>query len=112
MCIRDRAYTANRKTVNYFFEILNVTLTKHNLFNKSHLIWNLDEAGFNYVPKPSKIVSSKEAKRIFQQTTGEQGETMTALLTVSVSAQAGPCLFIFKGLRDVPDDVKSNAKYM
>ena len=32
---------------------------------------------------------------------------MTALLTVSASGQVGPCLLIFKGLRDIPEDVKS-----
>lgn len=105
----NRAYAAKRETMNQFFEVLNAILKKHNLFDKPHLIWNLDEAGFNLVPKPSKIVSPKGSKRIFQQATGERGETTTALLAVNASGQVGPCLLIFKGLRDVPDDVKSKA---
>ena len=105
----NRAHAANRETVNQFFDTLNAALIKHNLLDKPHLIWNLDEAGFNLVPKPSKIVSPKGAKKVFQQATGERGETTTALLTVSASGQAGPCLLIFKGVRDVPEDVKSKA---
>lgn len=105
----NRAHAANRDTINQFFELLHDTLTKHNLFDKPHLIWNLDETGFTLVPKPSKIVSPIGAKRICQQASGERGETTTALLTVSASGQTGPCLLIFKGQRDVPEEIKSKA---
>lgn len=58
------------------------------------------------VRKPVRVVTPKGSKRVYQQTTGERGETTTALLTVSASGQSGPCLLIFKGKKDVPNEIK------
>jgi hypothetical protein len=57
----------------------------------------LDEAGFSYVTKPTKLVTPKGTKRVYPQTTAEKGETVTVSLSVNAAGYWRPRL---SSLRD------------
>lgn len=59
----NRAAASTQEDVNGFYDKLENAVIKHGIQDKSHLWWNLDEAGFSYVTKPAKIVSQKGLKR-------------------------------------------------
>ena len=85
----NRAAATIKESVQDFYFKFEVTLTKHNLKDKSSLIWNSDEFGFSHVTKPGKIIPPDELKHIYQQRT-------TVLPTVHGAGQTGPYLNIFK----------------
>lgn len=103
----NRAEAANKDNIREFHDLLESTIKKYDLQNEPSRIWNMDESGFSFVTKPGKVVSPKGRKRIYQQVTGERGETTTVLPTVNAAGQAGPYLIIFKGQR-LAEELKGN----
>ncbi|KAJ4437339.1 hypothetical protein ANN_17478 [Periplaneta americana] len=99
-----KAAAASQESIDEFYDLLSRTLEKHHLSNEPMKICNMDESGFTFVNKASKVASPKGLKkRVYQQTATERVETTTVLLAVNAAGQVGPCLKIFKGQR-ISDD--------
>lgn len=77
----SRGTAFNQHTVGEFFNLL------RNLIEREHFgpesIYNCDETGVQNVHKPSKIISQKGQKQVSKVTSGERGQTVTVLCTIS-----------------------------
>lgn len=83
--------------INDYFNLLHSTLEKFNLFNRPHLVWNLDETSICTDPSKTKVVGAK-GKPCSRTTGGSGKENITCLVAASASGEKSPPLVIFKGL--------------
>ena len=54
-----RMDAVNRETMNNYFILLHDTLLKNDLLDKPTQVYNVDESGMPFNPRPPKIVSPK-----------------------------------------------------
>lgn len=80
----QRAKVGNQRSLNFYFDELEKVITKYNLKDKPHLIFNVDEKGIqqNHSPKSS---------------------TTTVLGCGSAAGVAIPPFFVFEGIRKRQD---------
>ena len=64
-------------------------------------IWNMDETGVSTVQKPGKIVATKGLRLIGKVTSGERGQTVTAICGMNAAGMYIPPMFIFPRKRMV-----------
>lgn len=83
--------------INEYFQLLQKTLEKLDLFDKPHLIWNLDETSTCTDPSKTKVVGEK-GKPSSRITGGSGKENVTWLAAASAAGTKAPPLIIFKGL--------------
>lgn len=82
--------------IHEYFEMLHNTLVELNLFDKSHLIWNLDETSLCLDPTKTKVVGAIN-KPCSRTTFGSGRENVTVLVAASAAGQKISPLIIFKG---------------
>ena len=90
-----RAKMTSESTVNKYFEDLERCLKKHDLLDKPHLIYNVDEKGVSINHKPPNIVAGADVCP--QSVTSGKGKTVTILGCGSASGVAVPPYFVFPG---------------
>ncbi|XP_060594276.1 uncharacterized protein LOC132748679 [Ruditapes philippinarum] len=92
-----RAKFATRGAVDAYFEELGLVLSKYNLLNKPHRIYNIDEKGLSTEHKPPKVIGGKFSKS--QAVTSGRGKTVTLIGCANGVGQVIPPYFVFPGAR-------------
>ena len=95
-----RAKMTSEITVNTYFQNLQKALIKHNVLDKPHRIFNIDEKGISLDHKAPHIVSCSAGP--LAVTTGKS-KTITILGCGSAGGVAIPPYFVFPGKRMMPD---------
>ncbi|KAJ8297691.1 hypothetical protein KUTeg_024222 [Tegillarca granosa] len=98
-----RAKGASMTTVDSYFKELDQILSKYNLKDSPHLIFNIDESGFMTNNKPPFVVTSSEINFKPQAVTSPRSQTVTVIGAGSASGIAVPPYFVFPGARMMPD---------
>ena len=94
-----RAKSATESAVKNYFEELKSILTKYDLMDKPHCIYNIDEKGMSADHKPPKIIAGKFYKA--QAVTTGKSKTVTMIGCGSAAGQQIPPFFVFPGKRMV-----------
>lgn len=83
-------------TIYGYLELLEKTITKLQLHDKPHMIWNLDESSLSMDPRKSKVVGA--VNKPCSRTISSPGkENTTILLMCNAAGEKAPPLIIFKG---------------
>ncbi len=101
-----RARMASRSLVSEYFTNLEHILQIHNLTDKPHLIFNVDEKGVTIDHKPPSIVASRSYCP--PAVTSGRGQTVTVLGCGNACGMAIPPFFVFPGKR-MNQDLMSGA---
>lgn len=96
-----QAKMVSKETVAGYFKNLEKTLSTHNIHDKPHLIYNIDEKGISIDHNPPSVVS--DSTYCPQAVTSGRGKTITILGGGSASGVAIPPFFIFPGKRMRPE---------
>ncbi len=88
-----RPTTFNRYVVDTFYDNLAVAMDKYKFAPKD--IINVDESGCHTVQTPGKVVNARGQKQVGYITSGERGELVTLVYTVSATGNTIPPMFIF-----------------
>lgn len=94
----SRGTAFNQHTVGEFYNLLGEVLGREQFEPES--IYNCDETGVQTVHKPGKIISRKGQKQVAKATSGERGQTVTVLCTISAIGNSIPPLFVFPRVRE------------
>lgn len=92
----SRATSFNRHNVGMFFENLRCHREVH-VQPTRHI--QCDETGLTTVQKPSKVVTTKNAKQVGGITSAERGQLVTALCTINDVGNSIPPMFVFPRVR-------------
>ncbi|KAJ8048744.1 hypothetical protein HOLleu_01179 [Holothuria leucospilota] len=92
-----RAKATSDETVQSYFPELDRILTKYDIQNKPHLIYNVDETRFQTEHTPSKVVGPRGVK--LNTITSERGQTTTLLACGNAVVKCMSPYFGFKGAR-------------
>ncbi|XP_053402828.1 uncharacterized protein LOC128558062 [Mercenaria mercenaria] len=95
-----RARSATRPAIAQYFNELNKILTKYNLKDKPHCIYNIDEKGLSLEHKPPKIVTGTHYKP--QAVTCGKSKTVTVIGGGNAVGNQVPPFFVFPGVRMLP----------
>ena len=95
-----RIDAVNRETMEQYFAFLHDTLTTHGLLNKPSQIYNVDETGVPFNPRPPKVVAAKgkETKKVRYRSSGRKGQ-ITVVGCASAAGQVIPSMVIFDAAR-------------
>ena len=88
-----RATAFNRYVVDQFYDNLATVTDKYKFAPKD--IFNVDESGCHTVQTPGKVVTARGQKQVGSITSGERGELVTLVYTVSTTGNTIPPMFIF-----------------
>ena len=103
----QRAKSTTSLVVQNYFSELDKVLTKYNLKDKPHLIFNVDEKGITNNHSPPYVVAGNAYN--VQAVTSGKSHTTTILGCGSASGQMIPSYFVFAGQRMMPDLLKDGA---
>ena len=78
-----RATAFNRYVVDQFYDNLATVMDKYKFASKD--IFNVDESGRHTVQTPAKVVTARGQKQVGSITSGEHGELVTLVYTVSAT---------------------------
>ncbi|XP_045195071.2 uncharacterized protein LOC123550708 [Mercenaria mercenaria] len=92
-----RAKMTKESTVMEYFEHLERCISRHDLADKPHLIFNIDEKGLTIDHKPPYVVGSSTST--VQAVTSGKGQTVTMIGCGSASGVSIPPFFVFQGKR-------------
>ena len=86
----------NRETMQDYFTFLKDTLETHDLVSRPAQIYNVDESGVPFNPRPPKVVSEKgrQTKKVRYRCSGRKGQ-ITIVACANVAGQAIPPMVIF-----------------
>ena len=86
----------NRETMQDYFTLLKDTLETHDLVSRPAQIYNVDESGVPFNPRPPKVVSEKgrQTKKVRYRCSGRKGQ-ITIVACANVAGQAIPPMVIF-----------------
>ena len=88
----SRAVGFNRTQVGNFFGILRKQLVVG--YEKKNM-WNVDESGITSVHVPRKILARCGQKQVGKITSGERGQTVTAVCSMNAAGSYAPPMLIF-----------------
>ena len=89
-----RMNAVNRDTMKQYFALLNEVMSEHNLHTKPSQIYNVDESGIPFDPKPPNIVAKKGMKKVRYRSSGRKGQ-VTIVGCANASGHAIPPMVIF-----------------
>ena len=86
----------NHETIDHYFSLLHDTLVTHYLLDKPAKLYNVDETGVLFNPRPPKIVSTKgrETKKVRHLSSGHKGQ-ITFVVCANAAGQSIPPMVIF-----------------
>ena len=96
-----RAKMTKESVVMEYFGNMESCLIKHNLIDKPHLVFNVDEKGITYEHKPPCIISGADPTS--HADTSGKGQTVTPIGCGIAGGQALPPYFVFPGKRVMPE---------
>ena len=88
-----RAKPADEIVVTNYFEELQTILTKYDLMDKPHFIYNIDEKGISAEHKPPKLIAGK----FYNAVTSGESKMVTIIGCGSAAGQQIPPFFVFPG---------------
>ncbi len=90
----------NRETLDQYFSLLHDTLKTHHLLNKPSQLYNVDESGMPFNPRPPKVVSARgrKTKKVRYRTSGKKGQ-VTIVGCANAAGQTIPPMVIFDAAR-------------
>lgn len=88
-----RAIGFNMPQVNRFYDELRNLIVSCD--GNAVKIWNADETGLSTVQKPTKIVATKGSRSVGKITSGEKGQTITAMCCMNAAGTYIPPMFIY-----------------
>ena len=90
----------NQDTMNHYFSLLHQTLSTHELLDKPAQIYNVDESGVPFNPRPPKVVSPKgrKMKKVRYRSSGRKGQ-ITIVACANATGQAIPPMVIFSAVK-------------
>ncbi len=97
-----RAICANRKTLDYYFDLLEEIFVQNDLKSKPGRIFNLDESGIPLQHRPGKRIAIKGQKHVNVITSGNK-TNITVLGCVSASGYSLPPMVIFSRKNLTPE---------
>ena len=89
-----RMNAINYDTINQYFNLLENTLTEHNLLQHPSQIYNLDESEIPLDPKPPNIVSKRGVKKVRYHSAWKKGQ-ITKIACGNAIGQVIPPMVIF-----------------
>ncbi|XP_041376339.1 uncharacterized protein LOC121388791 isoform X2 [Gigantopelta aegis] len=92
--------TSSTVVCSYFDELENI-ITKYSLYDKPHLIFNVDEKGITQNHSPPRVVAGRDQHP--QAVTSGKSLTTTIIGCGSASGIAIPPFFVFAGKRKMPE---------
>lgn len=97
-----RARGFNKVVIDNFFDELE-TLQDHHHF-EANRIFNVDETGVSTVPcSTSRVLAEKGKRQVGKLSSGERGQTITAVMCMSAAGQHIPPMLIFPRIRMKPE---------
>lgn len=93
-----RAQGLTKEDAKNYFDLLKSTLLKYNLMDKPSNIYNVDETGLPLNNKPGFVLAEKGSKDVHKLTSGEKGETITAIVCCNAEGNFLPPVCIVKGV--------------
>ena len=96
-----RARSASEESITNYFSELDHILTKYNLKDKPHAIYNIDEKGINTEFKPPNVVAGRGYQP--QTVNSERSKTVTVIGAGNALGSQIPPYFVFPGQRMVAD---------
>ena len=84
----------NQAVMDSYFQLLEDTLTENELMYSPGQIFNIDESGFPFEPKPERITAERGCKHPSVQTSGNKSQ-ITVLACVSAAGVTIPPMVIF-----------------
>ena len=88
--------STNREAIEQYFDLLEETLTKHDLSDFPAQIYNMDESGVPLDPRPPNVVAEKGQKKVRYRVSGKKDQ-ITVLGCVNAIGQSIPPMVIFEG---------------
>lgn len=95
-----RGQGMSREEAKGFFDILKTVYEEHQLFDKPHQIFNIDESGVQLNNKPGRVIATKGAKDVHVLTSSERGENVTVIACCNAEGTFIPPVLIMKGVRE------------
>lgn len=92
-----RSQGMSRKAVSDYFKLPENILIENDLLEKPGNIYNMDETGLQLNNKAGHAVAAKGSKSISAITSGEKGETISAIACCNAEGSFLPPYCIFKG---------------
>ena len=91
-----RMEAMNRETIDHYFSLLHDTLSTNRLLDKPLQIYNVDESGVPFNPRPPKVVSPKgrDMKKVRYRCSGRKGQ-ITIVACANAAGHAIPPMVIF-----------------
>lgn len=81
----------------YFVQFRCTSVLKENeLWDKPHLIWNMDETGLQLDHRPGKVIATKGSRYLHARTSGNR-ETITIIAAINAAGGTMPPHVIVKG---------------
>lgn len=91
----NRAKNSTPEVVNDYFTNLEITIRDHNLQDKPHLIYNLDETGISPEHRPPNVIAPVNSKA--QSVTSPRSSSTTLIGCANAAGNHIPPYFVFKG---------------
>ena len=90
----------NKETLEQYFSLLEDTLVSNDLLNKPSQLYNVDETGVPFNPRPPKVVTAKGrvTKKVRYRTSGRKGQ-VTVVACANATGQTIPPMVIFDACR-------------
>ena len=91
-----RMDAVNKETIDQYFSLLHDTLSTHGLLNKPSQIYNVDESGMPFNPRPPKVVTAKgrKTKKVRYRSSGRKGQ-ITIVACANAAGQTIPPMVIY-----------------
>ena len=86
----------NKETIEQYFSLLHDTLSAHGLLNKPSQIYNVNESGMPFNPRPPKVVTAKgrKTKKVRYRSSGGKGQ-ITTVACANAAGQTIPPTVIY-----------------
>lgn len=95
-CASNRMTAMKPEVVGSYFHCLKETTTRLGIGDKPDVIWNLDETGFQFTHKPSKVIAQRGTKTLHGRTSNTK-ENVTVLACINANGEKMPPFCIVKG---------------
>ena len=95
---KARADAVTQDKIDKYFKLLESTLEEHDLADKPHRIYNVDESGMPLEHKQPKRVAERGTKKVYGRSSGNKAQ-ITIVACASATGVALPPMVIFQGAR-------------
>ena len=95
---KARADAVTQDKIDKYFKLLESTLEEHDLADKPHRIYNVDESGMPLEHKQPKRIAERGMKKFYGRSSGNKAQ-ITIVACASATGVALPPMVIFQGTR-------------